>query len=32
LFISIASLTTSISALIVGRLFHFGPWSLIYAI
>ena len=32
LFISIASLSTSIAALIVGRLFHFGPWSLIYAI
>jgi len=32
LFISIATLPTSIVALIVGRLFHFHPWSLIYAI
>jgi hypothetical protein len=32
LFISIASLPTSIITLIVDRLFHFHPWSPIYAI
>jgi hypothetical protein len=32
LFISIASLPTSIAALIVSRLFHFHPWSPSYAI
>ena len=32
LFISIASLSTSIAALIVGRLFHFGHWSQISSI
>jgi hypothetical protein len=32
LFISIASLSTSIAAIIVGRIFYFGHWSLIYAI
>jgi len=32
LFISIASLSISVSAPIVGRVFHFSPWPLIYAI
>jgi len=32
LFISIASLPTSIAALMVSRLFHFHPWSPSYAI
>ena len=32
LFISIASLPMSVPAPIVGRVFHFGPWPLIYAI
>jgi hypothetical protein len=32
LFVSIASLPTSIAAFIVSRLFHFHPWSLSYAI
>jgi hypothetical protein len=32
LFISIACLSTSIAALIVGHLFHFGPWSRISSI
>jgi len=29
---SIASLQISVSAPIVGRVFHFDPWALIYAI
>ena len=32
LFISIASLPNSVSAPLVGRVFHFNPWPLIYAI
>jgi hypothetical protein len=32
LFISIASLSISVSVPIVGRVFHFSPWPLIYAI
>jgi len=32
LFISIASLPNSVSAPLVGRVFHFSPWPLIYAI
>jgi hypothetical protein len=32
LFISIASLSISVSAPIVGHIFHFSPWPLIYAI
>ena len=32
LFIPIASLPISVPAPIVGRVFHFGPWPLIYAI
>ena len=32
LFISIASLSISVSAPIVGLVFHFSPWPLIYAI
>ena len=32
LFISIAPLPKLVSAPIVGRVFHFGPWPLIYAI
>ena len=31
-FPSIASLPISVSAPLVGRVFHFNPWSLIYAI
>ena len=32
LFISIAPLPKLVPALIVGRVFQFGPWPLIYAI
>ena len=32
LFISIVSLPNSVPAPLVGRVFHFSPWPLIYAI